>query len=293
MYAAQPTPYAQPAPYPMAAMPVVPAALPAAPTPSVYGRDAFVPSAAYASAAPAASAPAYAPAAYAPVYMPDAYAPSPYALGGSFAPQVLRLEDIPGTPERMKVLTKQVMAPYFEGITWALRTDPEVVMAVSYGVYSDAQRLRLVERVKELVSGIYNLPPITTQVLDEPWVGGGYSFDDNQLYSITTGLLQDASAGDLIYLTVHEMTHAFQHRMVSFPIAPGGALGELTAAWRGNSPQTHGYLAYSGEDTFEAYAEQPLEFAAFLAGNFAEFQVTGANARRWGTDETEAWDLYA
>src|SRR5690606_25615682 len=109
---------------------------------------------------------------------------------------------IPGTPERMKALTKQVMAPYFESITWALRTDPEVVMAVSFGVYSNEQRLRLVERVKELGTGIYNLPPITTQVLDEPWVGGGYSFDEHRVYSITTGLLDEATAGDLIYLTV-------------------------------------------------------------------------------------------
>jgi hypothetical protein len=234
--------------------------------PSVLGRDAFVPSAAYAAA-------------------PAAYAPA--------APPLLRLEDIPGTPERMKQLTKQVMAPYFESISMALRTDPEVVMAVAYGVYSDEQRLRLVERVKQIVSGIYNLPPIATAVLDEPWVGGGYSFDETYQYTITTGLLRDATAGDLIYLTVHEMTHAFQHRMVSFPIPPGGALGELTAAWRGNTPQAHGYVSYAGDDTFEAYAEQPLEFAAFLAGNVAEYRVTGMNARLWGTDETEAWDLYA
>ncbi len=270
-YTPNPTPsaaYAQPVAMQPAVMP--PAAMqPSMPAASsVFGQDAFVPSASY----PAASIPA-------------SYAPT--------APKVLGLEDIPGTPERMKLLTKQVMGPYFESISLALRNDPEVSMAVAYGVYSDDQKLRLVERVKQIVSGIYNLPPIDTQVLDEPWVGGGYSFDENYLYSITTGLLKDAAPGDLVYLTVHEMTHAFQHRMVSFPLPPGGALGELTNAWRGNTPQSHGYVSYTDESNFERYAEQPLEFAAFLAGNYAEYQLTGRNNRLWGTNETEAWDLYA
>lgn len=258
--------YAQPATSQFAAspparsMPVTPAAS------SVYGQDAFVPSSAYASR-PASPMPAM--------------------------PKILSLEDIPGTPERMKMLTKQVMAPYFDSIAWALRNDPEVSMAVTYGVTSDDQRLRLVERVKQIVSDIYNLPPIATQVLDEPWVGGGYSFDSNYLYSVTTGLLKDATAGDLVYLTVHEMTHAFQHRMVSFPLPPGGALGELTESWRGNTPQSHGYISYTGVENFELYAEQPLEFGAFLAGNYVEYQLTGGNTRLWGTNETEARDLYA
>ena len=251
----------------------------ARPTPvssQVYGQDAFVPSSAYASRNTAAAYPSS-----------SSYAAAPTL------PPILRLEDIPGTPERMKALSKQVMAPYFEGITWALRNDPEVSMALTYGFQTDEQKLRLVERVKDIVSNLYNLPPITTQVLDEPWVGGGYSFDDNYLYSITTGLLKDATPGDLIYLTVHEMTHAFQHRMVKFPIAPGGDLGELTEFWRGNTPQSHGYVSYTGESNFELYAEQPLEFSAFLGGNFVEYQLTGGNARLWGSNETEATDLYA
>lgn len=264
MYAAIPqtsVPYA-PTPYRPTGY-ATPGAPTMAPAPSPFGRDAFVPSSSY------QARPAFTP------------------------PAVLSLEDIPGTPERMKLLSKQVMAPYFEAISSALRYDPEVSMAVTYGVYSDAQKLRLVERVKQIVSGIYNLPPIATQVLDEPWVGGGYSFDQNYLYTITTGLLKDATPGDLIYLTVHEMTHAFQHRMVDFPLPPGGGLGELTAMWRGNTPQAHGYLSYEGEETFRYYAEQPLEFSAFLGGNFVEYQVTGRNSRLWGTSETEAWDLYA
>lgn len=223
----------------------------------------------------------------------DIYVPSRPAVPRATTPPVLGLESIPGTPERMKALTKQVMAPYFDSISMALRNDPEVASAVAYGVYTDAQKLRLVERVKDIVSGIYNLPPISTQVLDEPWVGGGYSFDSTLLYTITTGLLKDATPGDLIYLTVHEMTHAFQHRMVSFPLPPGGALGELVTFWRGNTPQSNGYIAYTGVENFEFYAEQPLEFAAFLGGNYAEYQVTGRNNRPWGTNETEAWDLYA
>ncbi|MNT52489.1 hypothetical protein D3C72_1895170 [compost metagenome] len=89
------------------------------------------------------------------------------------------------------------------------------------------------------------------------------------------------------------MTHAFQHRMVSFPIPPSGALGELTDFWRGNTPLTHGYISYTGSENFELYAEQPLEFAAFLAGNYVEFQTTGGNSRLWGTNETEASDLYS
>ncbi len=272
MYSATPTnrySYA-PAAYPSAGYPQLaasqPAASPAAAASSVYGQDAFVPSSAYASR-PTSALPAM--------------------------PRVLGLEDIPGTPERMKLLTKQVMAPYFDSIALALRNDPEVSMAVTYGVFSDDQRLRLVERVKQIVSDIYNLPPITTQVLDEPWVGGGYSFDSNYLYSVTTGLLQDATPGDLVYLTVHEMTHAFQHRMVNFPLPPGGALGELTETWRGNTPQSHGYISYTGAENFELYAEQPLEFGAFLAGNYVEYQLTGGNSRLWGTNETEARDLYA
>ena len=254
--------------------------------PSTLGRDAFVPSTSYAAGTAA-------PSPFAPV---SALAPATsYALAEApvTAPKILTLEDIPGTPERMKKLTKQVMAPYFESIAMALRSDPQISRAVIYGVQSDAEKLQLVERVKQIVSGLYNLPPITTQILDEPWVGGGYSFDQNYLYSITTGLLKDATAGDLVYLTVHEMTHAFQHRMVSLPIRPGGDLGELTDTWRGNTPQSHGYISYTDPSNFERYAEQPLEFAAFLAGNFAEYQLTGGNNRLWGTSETEAWDLYA
>lgn len=313
-----------PSPYRMAAPPAAaPQADPiAAPAPApVFGQDVFVPTAAYAAtaypaptyAAPAYPAPAYSP----PVAPPSAPYPAPsaptpyptppaaahtpalYPASPAATPppasgfKILSLEDIPGTPERMKRLTKQQMAPYFESIAQILRRDPEVSMAVTFGVYSEAQKLRLIERVKELVSGVYNLPPIRTQILDEPWVGGGYSFDENYLYSITTALLNDATAGDLVYLTVHEMTHAFQHRMVSLPIRPGGDFGELVDTWRGNTPQSHGYISYTGIENFELYAEQPLEFAAFLAGNFAEYQLTGGNNRLWGTSETEAWDLYA
>lgn len=281
MYASTPTSSSAYAPIPTRSVGYAPqtaAVAPSSATPSPLGQDRFVPSATYAATAPAyASNPAYAPNA--------AYVPA--------APKILTLEDIPGTPERMKMLTKQVMAPYFESISMALRSDPVIAQASYYGIQTDAEKLALVERVKAIVSQIYNLPPITTQILDEPWVGGGYSFDENLLYSITAPLMHDATAGDLVYLTVHEMTHAFQHRMVSLPIRPGGELGELTDFWRGNTPQSHGYINYSDPSNFEHYAEQPLEFAAFLAGNFAEYQLTGANNRVWGTDETEAWDLYA
>lgn len=283
------------------------AALPPSAAPSPFGQDRFVPSSSYvAASSPSlatapyvtayASSPAYAPAAPASApYAPTAYAPTPNTASTPVAavPKILTLEDIPGTPERMKRLTKQVMAPYFETISQALHFDPMIAQAVAYGVQTDAEKLALVERVKAVVSQIYNLPPITTQILDEPWVGGGYSFDQNYLYSITSPLMNDATAGDLVYLTVHEMTHAFQHRMVSLPIRPGGELGELTDLWRGNTPQSHGYINYTDASNFERYAEQPLEFAAFLAGNFAEYQLTGANNRLWGTNETEAWDLYA
>lgn len=242
---------------PAAPIPLASTSLPAATSP--WGRDQYIPS--------------------------SPFAPQP--------PKILTLEDIPGTPERMKMLTKKVMTPYFESIATALRSDPVVAQASIYGVRTDAEKLALVERVKAIVSQIYNLSPISTQVLDEAWVGGGYSFDENYLYSITSALLQDATAGDLVYLTVHEMTHAFQHRMVSMPIRPGGELGELVDFWRGNTPQSHGYINYADPSNFEEYAEQPLEFGAFLAGNFAEYQLLGYNNRVWGTDETEAWDLYA
>jgi len=280
MYATNPSQAAY-APMPTRApgylQPTAVVAAPPTAAPSALGRDVFVPSTTYAAATAYPSA--------APTYTAPADSVT--------VPKILTLEDIPGTPERMKKLTKQVMAPYFESISMALRYDPQVSRALAYGVQTDAEKLQLVERVKQIVSGLYNLPPITTQVLDEPWVGGGYSFDQNLLYSITTGLLKDATAGDLVYLTVHEMTHAFQHRMVSLPIRPGGDLGELTETWRGNTPQSHGYISYSDPSNFEAYAEQPLEFAAFLAGNFAEYQLTGGNNRLWGTNETEAWDLYS
>src|SRR5690606_13355282 len=101
--------------------------------PSPLGQDRFVPSTAY-----AASAPPYGPtSAYAPN---AAYVPA--------VPKILTLEDIPGTPERMKMLTKQVMAPYFESISMALRTDPVIAQASYYGVQTDAEKLALVERVK-------------------------------------------------------------------------------------------------------------------------------------------------
>lgn len=185
-------------------------------------------------------------------------------------------------PMAVRTLTKQVMAPYFEAIAHALAADP-VIQSLRYApVLTPEAKLQLVERTKAVVSAVYQIAPIPTRVLDEAWEGGGYDFDTRSL-SITRPMLASATAGDLLYLVTHELTHAFQDQLLDSPYPVAGPLGQLVAIWRHNQPH-QGYVPYDpAQGNFEAYANQPLEFAAFLGGNVVEYAVTGTNSRTWGT----------
>lgn len=185
-------------------------------------------------------------------------------------------------PVAVRTLTKQVMTPYFEAIAQALAADP-VIQSLCYTPWLTPEgKLQLVEQAKAIVSSVYQLNPLPTRLLDEAWEGGGYDFDTRS-FSVTRQLLATATPGDLLYLVTHELTHAFQDQLIETPYPLNGPLGQLVAIWRTNQPH-QGYIAYDAMlGNFETYANQPLEFAAFLGGNVVEHAVTGANSRTWGT----------
>ncbi len=185
-------------------------------------------------------------------------------------------------PVAVRTLTKQVMSPYFEAIAWSLANDPLIQSYQSAPTLTPEAKLQLIEQAKAVVGSVYQLAPIPTRVLDEAWEGGGYDFDTRTL-AITRQTLASATPGDLLYLVTHELTHAFQDQLLDSPYPVTGPMGELVAIWRNNQPH-QGYVSYDPAlGNFETYANQPLEFAAFLGGNVVEYSVTGTNSRTWGT----------
>lgn len=265
----------QPAPAPVAALP--------APAPSgTLGTDGFSPALGrYYRIHAAFQAVVGRPASSTELLALDAQLgpmPTDAALQAAVAAYARPLLD----PVAVRTLTKQVMTPYFEAIAGALAADP-LLQAYRYdpALTPDA-KLQLLERAKAVVGSVYQLAPLPTRVLDEAWEGGGYDFDTRSL-AITRRMLESATPGDLFYLVTHELTHAFQDQLLDAPYPPTGALGELVAIWRANQPH-NGYVPYDpAQGNFDAYANQPLEFAAFLGGNVVEYAVTGANSRTWGT----------
>lgn len=187
-------------------------------------------------------------------------------------------------PVAVRTLTKEVLTPYFGMIAQGLAADPVIQALRTQPMLTPEAKLQLVERAKAVVGSVYGITPIPTRLLDEAWVGGGYDFDTRTL-SITRPMLESASAGDLLYLVTHELTHAFQDQLLDSPLPIAGPLGALVAIWRADQPH-QGYVAYDAQaGNFAAYAEQPLEFAAFLGGNVVEYGVTGTNSRTWGTPQ--------
>lgn len=218
---------------------------------------------------PAAKAPE-APAAKAPVS-------GPAAMG-------------PVSEAHMRAATQAVAKPMADKLIADIRRDPALVAALARTDMTPEQKLGLLRRLAEVTARSYGIRPVTVEVVKADWQGGAYDFGGDRRFTVTTALLAVATPGTLVYLAAHELMHAYQEQLIDGDVSRApGALGVLARAWKANAAAYVGFDARRGNH--EAYAEQPIEYGAYLIGNHVERQLLGTNSHAWGTDDVQADDL--
>lgn len=222
------------------------------------------------------------PAAKAPE-KPAAPAGKPAVTGGGAASG-------PVSEARMRAATQTVVKPMADKLIADIRRDPALVADLARADMTPEQKLDLLRRLAEATAKSYGIKPVKVESVKADWQGGAYDFGGDRRFTVTSALLAVATPGTLVYLAAHELMHAYQEQLIDGDVSRApGALGELARAWKANAAAYVGFDARRGNH--EAYAEQPIEYGAYLIGNHVERQLLGTNSHAWGTDDVQADDL--